>query len=250
MLFARLARSRALRNTTINYFGIVWRAALSILLIPVYVHRMAPQEWGIVAVCIALQGFLALLDAGLSQIIPRDIARAEARSSELLSKIFTVFSKAYFFLAAIGFCLGQFVIPSLIGRGLKLDEASSVNATVCFELALLMFFFQFWNTVHIGFWNGTQEQHLANIRQIVFATLKHGSAVALVLIWAPTALSYMIAFAVFTVAEWIANRMTISRRLQRSAPIVTTHDLKALTREVGILSIGVLMGVLVSQMDR
>nr|WP_255348137.1 oligosaccharide flippase family protein [Herbaspirillum sp. YR522] len=232
-----------------NYGGVIWRAALSILLIPFYVHHLAPHEWGLVAICIAVQGFLTLLDAGLSQIIPRDIARASA-DKDGVARQFAIFSRAYFLLAAAAFCVGQLAVPWLATHWLKLTDGAPEESYASLRLAFLMFFFQFWNTVHIGYWNGMQEQHLANIRQVVFATAKHGAAASLVLFWSPTAQAYLIGFTVLTAMEWVANRTTIRRHLSGSGAKATLADLMKLTHETGILSVGVLLGLLVSQIDR
>jgi O-antigen/teichoic acid export membrane protein len=244
-----LIRSIALRNAAFNYGGIVWRAALSILLIPFYVHHLPSEAWGLVAFCMALQGFLTLLDAGLAQILPRDIARA-VKSDESLAHSFAVFSKFYFLLAGAVFCVGQLLVPWLAANWLKLDSISPSDMHTTLRLAFLMFFFQFWNTVHLGYWNGSQEQHLSNISQVVFATCKHGLALLLVLYWSPDAESYLVAFALGSVLEWVINRSVIVRRLGRQAKKVQRADLLKVARSTVTLSIGVLLGLLVSQLDR
>jgi O-antigen/teichoic acid export membrane protein len=202
-----------------------------------------------VAFCIAMQGFLALLDVGLAQVIPREIARA-GESRVTLAKKFAVFSRAYFWLALAALALGELAVPWLARDWLKLDASTSTEPLLVLRLAFVMFFFQFWNTVHFGFWNGTQEQHVVNLRQTLFATLKHALAALLVLTWSATAQSYLIAFTAVSALEWLSNRVAISRNLSGLERAVRGADLLQLTRETGWLSLGVLMGMAVSQVDR
>jgi O-antigen/teichoic acid export membrane protein len=228
---------------------VIWRCALSILLIPFYVRHLPANEWGIVAICIAAQGFLTLLDAGLAQIIPRDIARVRTDQDELARK-FSVFSRAYLILATCGFCVGQLAVPWLMTHWIKIADDTSSEVYASLRLAFFMFFFQFWNTVHLGYWNGLQEQHRSNISQVVFTTAKHAAAVILMLTWAPTAEAYLTGFTLCSAAEWATNRLVINRSLSHSNLKVRVADLLTLMRKTGMLSIGVVLGLLVSQTDR
>lgn len=238
-----------LRNAAFNYGGIIWRAALSILLIPVYVRHLPSEQWGVVAFCMALQGFLTLVDAGLAQILPRDIARAGA-SANLCANTFAKFSRMYFFLACLVFGLGQITIPWLTSTWLKLDGIAPSDLVFTLRLAFVLFFFQFWNTVHLGYWNGMQQQHRSNISQVVFATLKHGGALLMVLLWSPSADSYLIAFSSGAAIEWLCNRRLIANHLPHPPYKPTFSELYATARSTVTLSLGVLLGILVSQLDK
>lgn len=197
----------------------------------------------------ALQGFLTLVDAGLAQILPRDIARASA-SAESCAHTFAKFSRIYMCLAGLVFAIGQIAVPWLASTWLKLDGIAPADLELALRLAFVLFFFQFWNTVHLGYWNGMQEQHRSNISQVVFASLKHGGAVLMVLLWSPSADSYLLAFSVGSVLEWSCNRKLIMTALPKRTFKLPFSDLFALARSTAALSLGVLLGILVSQLDR
>lgn len=40
-----------------------------------YLKLLGKEQWGMVAACLSLQGILLLLDAGMSQVMPRDFAQ-------------------------------------------------------------------------------------------------------------------------------------------------------------------------------
>lgn len=245
----RLSQSQALRNTAFNFAGVMWRAGLSILLIPFYVTTLAPQEWGLVAFCIALQGILALCEVGLSQLIPREIARAKASGGSNLSRTFGIFSAAYLGVGAVVATLG-IVFAGWIETEWLQGTAAASSSHIEIRLAFVMFFFQFWNAVHLGFWNGTQEQKTVNVRQTLFATAKHVTAALLVMLWSPTAAAYLIGFTTLTVVEWSTNRWSIRKQLANKRAWVRLTDVLALLKETAGLSVAIFAGMAVSQIDR
>ena len=246
----RVLASQLGQNILTNYLAVVWMGGLSIALIPFYLKRLGPDQWGVVAICMAIQGFLGLLDAGLGQIMPRDIARvAGDRNAE--ARVFRVFSRAYFGLGLIGLVLGQASVPWLIAHWFNQGQGVGDGADLALRLVLVQFLFQFANNAHTGYWNGMQAQKLANFRQCFFGTVKHASALALVYLWRADALAYLLPFALVSALEWWANRRTVRRELGALVDEkVVISDFRILVREAGVLALGVLVGMLVTQMDR
>ena len=249
--FAALFKGRLAKNVFTNYLSVLWLGGLTLLLIPWYTKLLGAQQWGLVAVCIALQGFMTLLDAGLAQIMPRDIARSSS-TPESIARTFHVFARAYLILAITGFTIGQIAAPWLGHYWLKAPPGTAADVTMALRLVLLQFLFQFANNAHIGYWNGVQAQVTANIRQCLFATAKHGGALALIVFWKPVAISYLASFAIFSVLEYLSNRNALTNSLNISGRLtaVTKDELVSLARETGVLAAGVVLGMLVSQTDR
>ncbi len=223
---------------------------LSLALIPLYLKRLGPDQWGVVAICMAIQGFLGLLDAGLGQIMPRDIARvAEDRGA--VARVFRVFSCAYFGLGLIGLVLGQAAVPWLIVRWFNQGQGVAGGTDLALRLVLVQFFFQFANNAHTGYWNGLQAQKLANFRQCAFGTAKHAGALTLVYLWRADAIAYLMPFVLVSAIEWLSNLRAVRRGLGDFVNGgVSVEELRVLAREAGLLALGVLIGMLVSQIDR
>lgn len=248
--YKRLLNSQLGRNILTNYLAVIWMGGLSILLIPFYLRLLGAQQWGVVAICMALQAFFTLLDAGLSQIMPRDIARV-AHSFEVRLKTFIVYQRAYIALALGGFIVGQLVVPWLVDHWFGGGKTFTAQDIWAFHLVLLQFLFQFSNNSNIGYWNGMQMQSIANIRQCFFGLFKHVGALCFVYFWRADALAYLLPFAVITSIEYVSNRMSI-RSTYRDTKLdaIQWSDYKKLGQEAGMLFIGVLIGMLASQMDR
>lgn len=247
----RILSSQLGQNILTNYLAVAWMGALTLGLIPVYLARLGPEEWGVVALCIAIQGFFGLLDSGLGQIMPRDVARvAGDRARE--AQIFRLFTRAYAILGFVGFVLGQLAVPWLIAHWFNGGNGLSANAGPALRLVLVQFLFQFANNASLGFWNGVQAQTTANWRQCLFATGKHALALIAISTWRAEATSYLLAFAFVSFLEWWANRRAVLRslgRVERSVP-VASRDLRQLAEDAGVFAAGVLIGMLVTQVDR
>ncbi len=238
------------QNIASNYAAVIWMGLLSLGLIPVYLHLLGADQWGIVAICMAIQGFMGLLDAGLGQIMPRDVALARG---DLVREahVFRLFSRSYMGMACVGFLAGQLLVPYLIAHWFNNGHGIDSGAELVLRLVIAQFFFQFANNAHTGYWNGLQVQKKANLRQCLFGTVKHLTALASVSFWVPEAQAYVLSFAVVSALEWWANRHSVIKDIGPSAfTPIGWRDFEGLARNVGMLATGVLVGMVVSQLDR
>lgn len=253
MRYKHLLNTQLVRNILSNYFAVIWMGGISLVFIPIYFRKLGAEQWGIVAICITIQALFSLLDAGLAQIMPRDIARATADSSNITNvyKAYKTYAYSYIFLGLIGFLLAQLIIPWLADHWFSNGKEFSFDDRLAFHLVMVQFLFQFSNNANIGFWNGVQSQGLANWRLCFFGTLKHVLAVLLVLIWQPTALAYLLPFVVIAVVEYFSNSRQIMLRFKGlQLPLPRYQDYLNLVKETGVFFVGVLLGMLASQMDR
>lgn len=246
----RMFTSQIGQNIFTNYLAVIWMGGLSLALIPFYLKYLGTAQWGVVAICITVQGFLGLLDAGLSQIMPREVAKA-AGNGVAEARVFRVFSRSYLGLGIIGFLLGQLSVPWLITYWLNMGQVVNASAELALRLVLVQFLFQFANNAHTGYWNGRQTQKLANVRQCIFGAVKHAGALGLVYWWRADAISYLLPFAITSALEWWTNRRMIRREQGELANgDVSSKDFQLLAKQAGVLALAVLIGMLVSQIDR
>lgn len=246
----RMLASGIGQNIIANYLTVIWMSGLSLAFIPLYLKYLGPEQWGLVAICMAIQSFLGLLDAGLGQIMPRDIARV-AGNKFAEARVFRVFSRAYIGLGIIGFVVGQISVPWLVTHWFNQGQGVSAETDLALRLVLVQFLFQFANNAHTGYWNGRQTQKLANLRQCAFGTAKHAGALCLVFFWRADIFGYLLPFALVSVFECWANRRTVHRELgELTNGGASLEDFRVLARETGVLVIGVVIGMLASQADR
>ena len=249
-LFSRHTQSTLGQNIVTNYLAVVWLGFLGLAMMPIYVSILGPEQWGLVAVCIAAQGVMALLDAGLAQVMPRDMARV-AGCQEDERRVFRVYAFIYLLLGIIGCAIAQFMVPILIEKWFGQGLASVPYAELALRFIFVQFMFQFANNAHRGYWSGVQLQKKVNVRVCVFMTFKHVGAYLSVLYISPSALGYIAPFVVVSLVEWILNRVDVVGVFNAfKIPVPSLNQIYKLARDAGGLSLTVLTGMIGSQLDR
>lgn len=227
-------------------------AVVSLVAIPIYLRLLGPAQWSIVAVCITFQGILGMLDAGLSQLMPRGLARIAGDDAKE-AQSYGLYSRLYIALAIGGFALGQLAVHPIVIYWLKAPDVSPVELKLALRLVLFQFLFQFANNANNGYWNGVQLQKRSNLRLCFFGTAKAASAVLVVSIFARSAFGYLVPFVAITLIEWWVNRSSILRHFKRLGlppAKVSKSDMLGVAKEGGSLTAGILVGVFVAQADR
>ena len=243
-----LVSSRLFQNIASNYLAMVWMGGLNLLLIPVYLRYLGDARWGVVAICLAAQAILGFFDAGLSQIMPRDIARRDGKER---ARTYIVYERAYWGLGLAGLMVGELLVSWLMEHWFVFDASQSEELECALRLVLIQFVFVLANSANTGYWNGTQQQRLANIRQCAFGTAKHLVALSLLVFWQAESWIYIASFAAVSALEWWRNKQRIHKVLDMEgmAPVALS-DFKVLTREAGALILAVLIGMVAVQTDR
>ena len=67
--------SRIKKNIAANFGGSLWTAFVSLLFIPIYLHFLGVEAYGLVAIFTTLLAMFAVFDMGLIQTLTREIAR-------------------------------------------------------------------------------------------------------------------------------------------------------------------------------
>lgn len=245
-----LFASLAIRNAASSFLALAWLSLLSLFTIPIYIRLLGASEWGLVAACASLQIVSNLIDAGFSQIVPRWAAQDIQHPSRLRHHVI-LFRRLYICLALTMFCVLQIFASYLAHQWFQVPANRADALELCIQIVSFQFFFQFVNNLHIGLWNGLQHQVLANVRTCGFGTLKHAAAL-LALMSLQQAWVYATAFACVACMEVCVNAISV-RRLLGTEPIIETDSqvaLGPLLKEVSMLSGGILVGLIVSQLDR
>ena len=177
--------SRLSRNIVANYLGNGWGALMSFAFVPVYVHYLGIESYGLIGFFVSLQVLLGLLDLGLGAAANREVARLSASpgSAEHLRYLLRTLEWLYWMLAvliAIGVWLAAHFIAATWLRPANLSLAEIERALVLFGLA----FAARWPfALYTGVMMGMQRQVLFNGLRILVETMRGaGSAAVLWLI--------------------------------------------------------------------
>ncbi len=66
------------KNIIANYLGNAWVALMGFAFVPIYIKYLGPEAYGLVGLFVVLQGIIAILDAGLSPTLNREMAKFKA----------------------------------------------------------------------------------------------------------------------------------------------------------------------------
>lgn len=239
---------RLVGNLLSSYAYVGLMALVTLFVVPVYVRALGVSDWGSVALCVTVQGFLFSLDVALGPLMLRDVARATAAG--LAESAYSRFLRFYAIPAVCIFSVGQLVL-FLVAR-LRWSQGIPMSPDLLWamRIALVQFLFQFSNNAAIGYWNGQEKQRLANTRLAGFAVAKHGLALLLLTKWQATAVTYMIPFAAISIIEFALNY----RRIRFDHHTLPNHpNLASGTsnwRDVAGFGGAAALGLMTAQVDR
>ena len=248
---AELLRNTAVRNTASSFIALGWLSLLSMISIPVYIRILGMSEWGVVAACVSLQLVSNFVDAGFSQIVPRWVAR-EAQDNVKLRRYVHLFQRVYLGLGLLVFIGLQIAAGYLAQSWFQIDSSRTDALELAIRIISFQMLFQFVNNLNTGLWHGLQKQVLANIRACGFGTLKHVATMGILMIGPRQAWLYATTFALAALIEAVTNTITVRRMLGNDTTSKELHQISIapFLREVSILSGGILLGLMVSQLDR
>jgi O-antigen/teichoic acid export membrane protein len=241
-------------NTVVNYLGQGWVALMGLAFIPVYIHYLGIEAWGLVGFMSMMQAWLSLLDLGLTPTLSREMARFSVgahsaqsirnllRSMELIYGAVSVSVVASVWLAA----------PWLASQWLKpgeLPKAAVVQAITMMGLVLAS---RMAEQVYRGAIQGLQHLVWLNGVQAVLATVRWAGAVA-VLAWGSPTIEVFFAWQGFVS---LATLAVLAMRTYRWLPKAESParfdrgELRRVQRFAGGMVATTLLALLLTQMDK
>jgi len=243
--------SQTARNAISSFIALGWLSLLSLITIPIYIRILGVSEWGLVAACASLQIFSNFIDAGFSQIVPRWAAQ-ESQHPARLRRYVVLFQRLYVALGLTMFVMLQASAGYLAHQWFQVQVDRAASLELAIRIVSFQFLFQFVNNLNVGLWHGLQHQVQANVRACFFGTLKHASTLLALTVGLQQAWVYALSFAFVACVELCFNTFSVRRMLgnEKNDVGVDKVHLIPLLKEVFLLSGGILVGLLVSQLDR
>jgi len=217
---------------------------------PIAIKIIGAEQWGIVAIGGTLQAILLLLDAGMRQIMPREIAHFHVNGHA--KSAYRMFLYIYLVAASAGFLLGQSSVSYIVQYALPENSVDASTIEMALRIALVQFLFQLPNSAAIGYWDGTEQQAKANIRQSIFGVSKYATGLASIAFLEPTAAAYLLPFAALSALEFFINVRAVAIEPELNEPTAGTPApaARAIIGGVAAFTPPVVIGMLTSQVDR
>lgn len=242
-------------NLIANYAGAGWSALIGIAFLPLYLHFIGAEGYGLVGFFTMLSASLAILDAGLGAVATREAAAYVGSGIERRQEIVILLRSIEMLLFGISLVVGSLVAvsaPLIVERWLDIPPALIPGATHAVTWMGLTIAVQFPTGLYSGCLNGLQRQVALNVANILGSTLRSGGAVLVLWLISPTVEAFFIWQALGAVAMLVALRVLFAQGL-RGTPIPYGFSWQSLVRVRhflgGMGAINVL-ALLLTQLDK
>jgi O-antigen/teichoic acid export membrane protein len=243
------------RNIIANYAGGLWSALMSFAFVPLQVHYIGIEGYGLVGIYASMQVWFALLDMGIAPAVSREMARfgAGAHTARSIRELFNSLELVYICLAGL--------LAAIVAGGSSwiaghwLNAQSLPLATVAQTIALIgcVAALRWIGAFYRGVLIGLQRQVWLSTFNSVFATLR-GGAVVLVLAWiSPTVQAFFLFQGIVGLVEISALAIVGTRRNLPQVPEAARFSWPAVRqvwRFAGGMALITVISILLTQVDK
>lgn len=248
--------SRLKINVAANYAGAGWSALLALALVPVYLHLLGAEAYGLVGFFIALKATLGVLDLGLSTSVYREVAHRAVRPYPE-NNVGTFVRTIEVIYWIIGGALGLAVIAAanvVVVNWFKLAqlaEEAVVLATVVFGFTLIVS----WPVaLYRGVLRGLERHVAYNLVLIVISTIRGVGAVVVLIFVSKTIMAFLLWQLATMVLEVVFMSMMAWRMLGEAGVARDRHFDSKEIRRIGRFMAGVsgitILGAVLAQSDK
>lgn len=186
--------SRTGRNVVANYLGQGWTALMGLAFIPVYIHYLGVEAYGLIGLFAVLQAFLTLLDMGMTPALSREMARftAGAHTAQSIQDLLRTLEILCFGLATL-MAFGMWAASAYLASDwLKSEQLPMTVLAEALSLMGLVVALRFCEGIYRGSLLGLQRQVQYNIANAALATLRHTGAAGVVIWMSPTVQAFFL----------------------------------------------------------
>lgn len=204
-------------NLIFNFAGRIVIALTGILFVPVYLHFLGIEVYGVIGFFLGLQAILSLLDLGISPTLTREIARLSAfpdKAQEMRDLSRTLEILCWSVAGAMSLIL--LAASPLIARyWLRPERLSTETVTQALMLMSISFAFQWTSNFYSGGLIGLQQQKLYNFINSGGVVFRSAGAVV-VLAFISNSVQ---AFLIWQMAATLSLLLTMAIAYWRSLPL-------------------------------
>jgi O-antigen/teichoic acid export membrane protein len=243
------------KNITANFLGGAFGSVLGFLLVPVYLHYIGREGYGLIGFFTLLSGVAGLLDAGLSVAMGRELAAMSATDDVQARSDSRDLVRTMEWL----FWLGSLVVGTLMVLGapffakhwLKVETLGIDEATWALRLMGAGFVLQWPTSLYSGCLVALQRQVRLNVITAVMGVVRGGGAVAVLGLVSPTVTAFfvwqLVSLAVMVIVLYVGMWTSLPANGPMRRPRFSTVLLRRMRRfAAGVGAIQVLSVALTS----
>ncbi len=205
------------RNIIANYLGGGWSALMALAFIPIYIHYLGIEAYGLIGVYVSLQGWFALLDMGLSPTINREMSRFTAgiHTPQSIRDLLKSIELIYIGVAALIGVLVVAISSWIATDWLRVEALSIRSVTHALMITGLIIALRWVNTLYRNAILGLQHQVWLNSVTAIFATIRGVGTIGLLAFISPT----IQAFFLFQAVTYAIETAILARQTHHYLPM-------------------------------
>jgi len=183
------------KNIIANMLGSGWVAALSLAFVPLYIHFMGIEAYGLVGFYVTLQVLFSVLDMGLTATISRELARLSAQGGGAaieMRNVVRTLETIYWALAVFIILTVGFSAHWIATVWLNTNQLSSDDIQMSVMLMGVVIAFRMPYGFYSGGLIGMQRQVLLNVIKICVETFRNGGGVLVLWLFSPTITAFFL----------------------------------------------------------
>lgn len=176
------------RNIVANYLGNAWSALMGLAFVPLYIHYLGMEAYGLVGVFALLQAWMSVLDMGLTPMLTREMARltAGAHTPQSIRDLLRSVELIYAAIAVLIAVSIAAAAPWLSAHWLRAEHLPDASIGQALAIAGVVIALRWLNGLYRGAINGLQHQVWLNGCTALFATVRGLGAVLVLALIAPS----------------------------------------------------------------
>jgi len=228
-------------------------AVIGIVLMPLYLHLLGPEAFGLIGLFLMAQAWIQILDMGFTPVLSRDIARMRAGGMEASEALMRLRALEWLFAALV------FVIVALAASTQHLIAQHWIHATsidagtisLCLVLIAMAVALRWFAGLYRGVLIGLEKQIRVNALLVTFATLRFAGVIPFLLYLSPSPVTFFVYQVFVSAIELLISRSIAQRQLPASTnarPNLST--LKAMLPMVGSMAFLNVVWIIFTQFDK
>jgi O-antigen/teichoic acid export membrane protein len=248
-------RTALRRNLAANFVAQIWTVVLSLAFVPVFLHLLGTEAYGLIGFAVSLQAMLSVLDLGLATTANREFSRSGGRGAGVTSGpvMLRTLEWIYFGMGAAVALVLIAAAPWIAEHWVQRGETSPVAVGRSLALLGLATGLRWPVGLYSGVLAGLERQVPLNLVVIARSTLRNVGAAAVLLLVGGTVVTYFEWLAVVSGLEVLALRWLAWRSQPDLAGVTARFDRQVLRSFWGFsgeLTLIAIFAAILKQLDK
>ena len=206
------------RNLIANYLGQIWNGVMALGFLPLYIHYIGIESYGLIGLFGVVTVWLNLLDMGMTPTLSREMARFTGgeHTTESIKDLLRSIEIVTLIIAALIALILALGSEWLASSWLQSKDLPIATVSDAFRIMGLVSALRFIETIYRGSLVGLQQQVLFNIMNTVLSTLRGLGSVAILAWVSPTIQAFFLWQGLVSIVTLVALSFAIYKILPHS----------------------------------